>query len=776
MTTLLRKIRLYVRDLLGGSAEDQSLRDEIGFHIEMETKELVAAGLDPAEAHRRAMIRFGGVDRFSEKAREARLGRALDTLARDFLYALRSFRRTPAFTLVAVLTIALGIGANTAIFSVVHAVLLKPLPYQTPSELLRIQTSWTGTPQAAISPAEFLDYRERLAETADLGVYVVGNVTLTGSGEPERFRAAFVSQGVLEALAVPPLRGRWFTAEEDNTDAPVALIDEGFWTRQLGADDAVVGQTLTVNGNPFQVVGIMPASFRMPDDLLSEQRTEFYLPLGITSATARGSHFLAGLARPGPGHTSADVAALLEATGRWMVQTFPEDYPTDMGFAVTSAPLAQSVRGPVRTPVLVLLATVGLVLLIACANVASLLIARAEARGQEFAIRAALGAPGRRLATQVVVESLVLAGLGGALGGLVALGLTPALAQASSRAIPWMGAVRPNASVLGFTALATLLTGLVFGAAPAFQAAGRAPIGALREGGRAGAGKAGRRLRSALVVGELAFALVLLAAAALLGRSFAGLLQVDPGYTTENIFTAELSLPSTAYPENADVVNLYRELEGRVRAVPGVEAAGLVTNLPLASQLGDLNFQIEGQATGSGEVSPRADWQAVTPGYMEAMGIRLLRGRAISPQDDGTAPGAVVISQTLAERYWPDRDPMGTRFELGGGAGPGWVTVVGVVADVRHSGLQQEPRGQMYLPHQQFLYWNGGGPARGLKLAVRSRLPEDELRGALAGAVATLDPTLPLARPRTMATIRSTSTAVPRVLTALPPPPSADWW
>jgi putative ABC transport system permease protein len=689
----------------------------------------------------------------------------------DVRYALRTLVRAPGFAILAVLTLALGVGANAAIFAVVDHVLLRALPYDDPETLVRIVNRWDGSPEADLSPAEYFDYEEQTRGMSAIGALSTGSVVITGGDAPERVSATFATASLLEVLGTPPAIGRHFTAQEDTPEAPgVALLMDGFWRRRFAADRGVVGSTIVVNGNVVTVVGVMPPDFRTPLDHAADQPAELILPMGIDRATVpnRGSHFLHGYARLAPGTSLEAADGAIGGVAARFVRTFPDDYPAAMRFGVSLVPLHEDVVGPVRTPLLVMLGAVGFVLLIACANVASLVLSRADARRRELAVRAALGAGRRRLVRQLTVESAVLAALGGIAGVLLAVWGVTALVALRPPGIPRLDAVTVDARLLGFALLTTVLTALLFGLAPALQAARPDLYAALREGGRGGTGsRGGSRLRRGLVVGELALALMLLAGAGLLGRSFLALREVDTGYATEGVLTFRLSLPSASYAEEAQVIGFFDRLTTELAALPGVTAAGAVSNLPLASSLGDINMQIEGRPTSSGDVSPRGDWQVVTPAYFDAIGMRIVRGRGIEPTDDADAPGVVVINEALADAYWPGEDPVGRRFTLGGGAGPGTVTIVGIIADVRHERLADTPGPEMYLAHAQFRFWNGGSVVRALTVAISTPGDIAALAPGVREVVRRIDPNLPMSALRTMEEVRGASIAWPRFLTTL---------
>ncbi|HEX2187999.1 MAG TPA: ABC transporter permease [Longimicrobiaceae bacterium] len=753
--------------------------EELRFHLDMRTAELVRRGAAEAEARAQAGREFGDVEAArrslyrTEEVRERGRRRSewLDELRQDLVYGARQLRRRPGFTAAAVFTLALGIGANTAVFSIVDATLLRELPYPAPERLVRLSSYWDDEPEGKISPAEYFDYADRLRSLEAMGVYAVGPANLTGDGAPERVRTGYLTAGTLPALGVAPAAGRYFTAAEDAPGGDAVMLGHGLWTRRWGASPKVLGSRIVVDGAPRTVVGVMPAGFRLPRDMEEGETTELFRPLEMDRAaatTARGSHFLEGVGRLRPDVSVEAADREIAGVAAGFSRDFPDDYPAGMRFGARAAPLREAVLGRVRPVLAPLLGAVALVLLIACANVANLLLVRMDARGRELAVRAALGAGRGRLVRQLLAEGALLAALGGAAGVLLAAWATRAVPLLEMADLPSAGEVRMDPAVLAFALGASLLSLLAFGLAPALHASRGRVHEALKESGRAGTGGVRRRrLRGALVAAEVALAVVLLLGAGLLIRSLAALHAVDPGFRTGGVLTTRVSLPDAAYGNDERVVGGLRELLRRVEEVPGVVEAGAVTNLPLASTLGDLNLEIEGRPLPEGAASRRADWQAVTPGYLRAVGMQVLRGRGIEPSDDERAPGVVLINESLARLYWPGEDPVGRRFKLGGGAGPGWVTIAGVVRDVRHAALGEPPRPEMYIPHAQFRFWNGGGAARGMTLAIHTRGDPARLAGPVREAVRAFDPDLPLADVRTLAEVRSESVARPRFLALL---------
>jgi predicted permease len=766
-TLWFRQLVFRLRALFDRRALERELDDELRFHLEMEAAERERGGLAPAAARTDAARRFGGVERTKDELRDARGSSAIENILKDVRYAVRALRRNPGFTVAAVLTLGLGIGANTALFSVVNGVLLRPLPYAQPERLVALQNRWEGNDgSSSISPAEYFDYLDQLTAFEQIGVSAPVTVSLTGDGEPERLPAAAVSVGVLRGLGVAPVAGRVFAPEEDVPAPQVVMLSHGLWQRRFGADASVLGRRIIVNGMPRTVIGVMPPGFRVPDDLSATTPAEMFMPLGLhrDSVAIRGSHYLTGVARLRRGVTVEQGTADIAAVASRLVSQYPNDYPEKMGFRAGVVPLLDSVVGEVRPVLVVLLAAVGFVLLIACANVAGLLLSRTEGRRREMAVRTALGAGRGRLVRQLLVESIVLALVGGAVGvGLAALG-TRGLIALRPPDLPRLDAIGVDTRVLLFAFGASTLVGILFGLLPAIQATRLDVQSMLREAGRGFAGSRRQGARRALVVGEVALALVLLVGAGLMTRSFVALLSVDPGYRVDHVLTVPVTLPTARYQEDERVIGFFQELTRRVSRLPGVITAGAVAGVPLVAERGDLGINIAERPLPAGEARRRADWQVVTPGYFQAMGIRLLRGRGIEESDQAHTPGVVVINQALANKYWAGEDPLGKRFTLGGRAGPGEVTIVGIVADVRHASLASAPEAEMYLAHTQFRFWGSRSIMRALTLVARTTGEPAALTRAVRGEVAALDAQLPVGTFRTMEEVRGESVSQPRFL------------
>ena len=775
MHFIRRIARLFTR-----RSDDALMDEEMRFHLEMEERELREAGHSAAEARRLARVRFGGVERYREEGREAR-GRAGDDAIRDVRYALRGVRRRPGFAAAVVATLAVGIGATTAVWSLMDAVLLNPLPFPAADRLARVQV-WFSGDEGALSPAEYLDYRRGTTEVfSALGAYALGSATVAGGAASagaagagagagagaERVDAAYVAAELFAAIGQEPLLGRPFTAEEELGAGYAALVTEGYWRTRLGADPGAVGRPLTIDGHPWTIVGVMPSSFRLPEHLVAGTAPELILPLGIHPDTTyrRGSHFLQSVARLADGVTLDRATAAIEGVTARFSADFPDDYEADMGFRAAAVPLREAVVGDVRAAVRVAFAAVLLVLLVGAANVAALLLARGESRRGEIALRATLGARRPRLVRQLLAETLVLGILGGALGLALAWLALRGLVVLDPAGIPRLEEVALDGRAIAFAGGLSLLCGALFGLLPALRLAPEGAAGALREAGtRVTAG--GRALRRSLVVAEIGLALALLTAAGLLGRTMGELLAVDTGLRLDDVVATEFTVPVAAYPEEIQVRDFVAAAVAGVAGLPEIEAAGAVTNLPLAEGIGDVGVAIPGRDVG-GDGTLNVDWQAATPGYDRAVGLRLVAGRWFDATDRTDAPGAVVINRTFAETWWPAGDALGATVRLSAETAPGEARIVGVVEDVKHEGPAAPATLQIYIPHRQFGFWYNQGPARGMTLVARARTGARTAPAAIRGSFADLDASVGLGEFITLEGAYRDALAGPRFLAAL---------
>jgi predicted permease len=670
-------------------------------------------------------------------------------LFQDLRYSFRTLIQRPSFTLAAVLTLALGIGGNTAIFTLVYEVLLKPLPYPESERVVEVWNRWDGESHHLAEP-EFKTYLAETRSFAAMAAFGEGALNLTGTGEPERLSAVWASADILKVLGVEPFHGRYFTLEEDRPGADdVVVLSHGLWKRRFGSDPALVGGKVELNGVPHAVVGILPPGTRMPRDYATGELTDLWLPLGLDPADPGhwGMHYLSAVARLESEVDLTQAQADLDLVVERMKERVSSDDAASLpSFTAILAPVADQLAGPVRPALMMLLGAVALVLLIASANVANLLLMRAESRRREMALRFALGAGKLRLLRQGLTESLILAGLGGVAGLGVGVWALDAFILISPAGIPRLWAIRLDARMLVLSILISLLTGLVFGLVPAWRAARFGALATLRDGDPRTGWEPGRhRLRSLLVVAETMLAVVLAIGAGLLVKSLWKLHRVDPGYHTEHVLTMRLALPASAYEKASQIASFHRQLRERIEALPEVEAAGGVTHLPLASRRGDWNFYPEDRVIEPGQPKPRGDWQVVTPGYFQAMGVPILRGRDIRDSDDVQSPLVLLVNRALAERYWPGESPVGQRIRLGGNDNNPFVTIAGVVSDIRHQGLGEEAVPELYFPQAQAAKMMGRSESRTFFLAVRTAGPPERLARAVRAELAAIDADLPVA-------------------------------
>ncbi|HEY7514283.1 MAG TPA: ABC transporter permease [Vicinamibacteria bacterium] len=692
--------------------------------------------------------------------------RLASALVTDAVRGARSLLRSPGLAVAGSLTLALGIGAATALFSVVNAVLVRPLPYDRPETRVMIWSRWTGFEKTWVSEHEVLDYRG-LSAFRQVAAWATDQVNLTGDGDPVRVGVATVTANAFPTLGADPLLGRHFRPEEERPGADaVVIVSYRLWQGRYGADPALVGRSILIDGQSRQVVGIMPRGFRLPTDYGEDaaEPTELWIPLFLDPASERGNHGLFAAAELAPGTTADQASAQLAALARSLTEEGL--YPEAMRFSAFAVPLSDEIAGGVRPALLLLSGAVVLLLLIACANVAHLLLARAEVRRREIAIRTSLGADRKRLLVQLLAESLVLAVPSGLLGVvLAALGVRLFFASGLA-GIPRAEEVGMDVRVLLFAMVVALGTTLLFGLAPARLFLGVHPADALRDGGRgATAGRGRSRLRGFLVVAETALSVVLLVAAGLLLQSLWALQRVELGFVPDHVLTARVSLPETGYEEADKVVAFYRQVLERVRAVPGVKSAGLIRLLPLGAPIGDWGLDVEGYVESPGH-NAKGDWQVASDGALEALGERIVRGRSFAATDTTDGDQVGLVNETMARTYWPEGDAIGGRFRMGSNPARPWVTVVGVVADVRHNGVTVPIKEKFYRPLSQF-HRSTGNPRRTMSVVLRTEGDPARFAGALRAAVRDVDPSVPLAAVRPMSEVVETALATPRLAGAV---------
>ena len=721
---------------------DRELDRELAGYVKLLIEEKIRAGMSPDEARRAALVQVGGVEQVKERVRDVRPGASMETLWRDVRYAARSLARNPAFTVVAIVTLALGIGANTAIFSIVNGVMLRPLPYLDAGRLVAIVSLVNGV-GTTVSPADLMDWRRDARSFVGLAGSYSSQTILSGSGDAEQIDQARITANAFDVLGVRPLLGRAFLAGEDVAGAPrVAILSEGLWRRRFNSDSSIVGRSITLDGFLTLVVGVAPAAMQWPEPV------DVYLGTRFTerdlSTASRGARWITVVGRLAPGASLESARSELDAISGRIALMDPDH---NAGVRARITPLLESMTGSVREPLWVLLGAVALVLLIACANVGGLTLGRVAARDAELALRTALGATRGRLVRQLLVESLLLALVGGCIGVALALVGVKALIAIAPANLPRLDDVGLDGKVLAFALVLTTLTGLLFGIAPALNASAFAVHDRLRAGGRGG-GTAGRasaaRSRRLLVVAEVMLALVLLSGAGLLLRSLARLRDVDPGFRSDGLATFSLGqLPRSYATKEAEIDFTTRLLAG-LRRLPGVTAADVSFNLPLNGGSTQLTIKVRGAPPDPRE--PRAQARAAGPEYFAAMGIPLLRGRMFTERDrltrNGGEPQVLLISAELARRYFPNEDPIGKYLETGWG-NVGWPgvkfggEVIGVVGDVRQRALSQDVTPHMYMP---YLQW----PVNEYDVVIRSTTPPEAVLAGARTVLRALDPQIPM--------------------------------
>jgi len=754
-----RKIRLRVRSLFRKSEVDAELSEELRFHLEREARKNEAAGMSKEEAQRSALVEFGGAEQVKEECRDERGVNALENFVQDLRYGLRLMWRSRGFTLVAILCLALGIGANTALFSVVNGVLLRPLPYPDPTSLVVISAVNQKTEQIfPLCDADFLDWRSQNQSFGAVAAFSSGNrFNISGSGIPQQVSGGFVTAEYFSVLGVGPVLGRTFLPNEDLEASPrLAVLSYGLWQSRYGSNPSVIGQQIVLNGSNSTVIGVMPRNF------LPSSETQLWVNLAIKPPNRRGPYYLTGEARLKPGATLEQARANLTAIARRIEEQNPL---TNSHMTFRAVPLEEAIVGDVRPALLVLLGAVGFVLLIASANVANLQLARASVRAREVAIRAALGASRARITMQLLTESILLAAMGGLFGLLLAKLGVKLLINLGPSSLPRLDEVRIDAHVLVFTCVLSLSSGILFGLVPAL-AGGRSDLNkSLREGGRSLAeGHHRSRARGVIVVAEIALSLVLLIGGGLMLKSFYRLQTVNPGVNASNALTMQISLPQRHYDDNKTIA-FYRQLLEKLQTLPRVESAAVGMALPPnLLEITDY-FTVEGQAETSERDLGLADLVFVSPDYFRALGVPLITGRYFTGGDRADAPKVVLINQMLARHYWPNQSPVGKRIKTGGAERPNnpWMEIVGVVGDVKYSGLDGAPEMVLYWPAEQFAW-------QSMYVVLRTSPTLGDptvLASAVQNTVWSLDKDVPVAHIRTLEQLLSESVQQPRFRTVL---------
>jgi predicted permease len=678
----------------------------------------------------------------------------VETLWYDLSHSIRALFKHPGFTAVAVLSLAIGIGANSAIFSVTNALLLRPLPYKDADRLVILWSRSPGlnVPQDWFSTGQYLDIKTQNDVFDETSISIGGSFNLTGQGRPEHIDGARVSSSLFSLLGAGSLLGRVFLPEEDEPGKPqTVILSNGFWKHQFGADPDVIGRTLTLNGIDFTVVGVMPADFSLNKEVMPAvngiQNADLLVPLPMNeSARAnRGNEDFNIFARVKPGITIAQAQADMDIIADRMKQQYPANYPPSGGLTISIVPLLEQVVGDISLPIRVLFGAVGFVLLIACANVANLLLARAATRQKEIAIRAALGASRLRLARQLLTESMLLALAGGSMGVLIALFEIKVLRAVAPDNIPRLNEVSIDGRVMLFTGFIALLTGFVFGLAPALRASRADPGEALKEGGRnsgSASGGGGSRTRKLLVISEVALSLLLLIGAVLLLRSYRRIGNAYPGFDPHNVLSLRLQLPSARYPTPDSIISFFRRVGEALKRSPEIQSVATTYSLPMSTvALAWEPITVEGYVPKNSQDLIISNVRIVSPDYFHVMGVSLLKGRYFDAHDTRGAPEAVIVDQTFAERFWPNEDPIGKR--LHSGSSGSWRTVVGVISDSKEYSSEKEPPIAVYFPFEQYL-------ARSMFLVIRTVSDPAQMTPAITNEIQALDPDMPVFDVNTM--------------------------
>jgi predicted permease len=759
----MRILAVRAKGLFSRSRRESELEAELESHLEAIAEESIRQGMAPEEARRVARREFGGLEQTKELYREQRGLPSLETFLEDIRFGARMLAKNPGFTIVAVLTLALGIGANAAIFSVVDAVLLRPLAYKDADRLVTILHNGDNP----VAVANYIDWRDQSSSFEAMGAADYWSANLSGIDSPEHILGLSVTQSLLTLLGVEPLLGRLFVAGEDQKGAEhEVILSYGLWQRRFAGDSKVVGKVITLDGEPYTVLGVMPRTFKFAPFWAT--RAEMWVPNAFGDRIHnRGGNSLRIFARLKQDVALSEARAEIATITARLEQKFPG---TNRDVVVT--PLKQNVVGQVKAPLLLLLGAVGFVLLIACANVAHMLLARSATRQKEIAVRTALGAPRTRVIRQFLTENLLLAAMGASAGLLLAVWGTRALVALSPAFIPRVDTIGIDARVILFLIGVTVLTGMVFGLAPAMHASAVNLTDTLKDGGRGGSdGNRRNRLRSFLVASEFALALILLIGAGLMVRSFFALQSIDPGFNPNRVLSMAVSVAGTQESEPHRRAIFYQQLIERVRALLGVEAAGGINHLPLAGDMWGWPFAIEGRGKPLPGESPVGVYRIVMPGYFETMRLPVLRGREIAATDDASAPGVVLINEKAARKYWPGENPLGKHiaFDDDKAASPTWLTVIGIVRDAKQENWAEAPYPEVYLAALQ----NGGflgereSHASYITLVVRTRGNPAALSAMIKNTVWSLDRNLAISEVLTMDDVVAEANAQPRFEMAL---------
>jgi putative ABC transport system permease protein len=758
----IRKLWERIRDTIRNEPREPEFEAEMEEHVRLLAERYHRQGMTAEAALLAARRQFGNPTLLKEDLRAMRIISAIEALRSDLTYAARMLRKNPGFAAAAVITLALGTGANTAIFSICNAVLFKPLPYAEPERIVMLSERQRDGKLGDVAPANFVDWRDGSRSFSGMAAMrapsFASSFILGGQREASRLTGGDVTSSFFSVLGVQFMLGRNFLPDEDRPRQNVAILSYATWSQRFGADRDIAGKAITLNNTTYTVVGVLPADFQFGStaaDFQARSQVDIWVPLALDpQRLQRGAHMLLVIARLKPGVKLAQAQTELNVLGANLAQQYPEQ---DKDIGIVAMPLADQVTGSVRVALEALLGAVGLVLLIACANVANLLLNRAAARQKEMAVRIALGATRGRLAQQLLTESLLLAGLGGSAGFILAIAamvaLTPQLPADLSRA----ARISVDARLLIFTAVISLVTGILFGLGPLFGTWRESAGESLKQNNRTLSGIQ-TRLRSALAVAQIAIAITLLIGAGLMVKSFWALVHVAPGFRSDSIVTARLSLPRFRYADNGKIAAFEQVLRENLHGRPGIQSAGFATYVPLSGLENGWSFVVEGRPPLPVGTYNMSNYRPVSPGYFETIGIPLLRGRSFTVADTAESPWVAMINDSMAREYWPGENPIGQRLQ--NGPGEKWRTVIGVVGDVLHDGLDGAPKPEMYLPVEQ-----SSNIESSPTIVVRTTLDPGASAAELRGMVSALDPAIAIDRIETMQQLVSGSVAEPRFRT-----------
>jgi putative ABC transport system permease protein len=757
---LLRKWASRLGGAFNKTQHDRDLAEEIESHLQLHIDDNLRTGMSPAEARRQALLKFGGIESTKESYRDRAGLPFIETLFHDVRFALRMLRKNPGFTAIAVLTLSLGIGASTAVFSLVDAVLLKPLPYP---HYERIVFPWRQSPQGLNlgyneipwGRPEFRVIAQESKTFQSLGAFQGDSFNLTGSGDPIRLDGLRASAGFFPALGVSPLLGRTFSFDEDQPGHQHSVVlGYQLWRDRFGADSAILGRSIELNGEGYIVIGVMPRGFafpraeEMPGGFTFAPEAQLWIPLALSHAPRMPAEddllAVVGRLKPGIGVDQGQAEMNL------FTQRFETQNPGGKGwFNTRVTPISRQIAGDTRRPLLLILCAVVVVLLIACSNVASLLLTRSLGRKREFILRTALGANNRRLIRQLLTESLLLATFSGFLGVLLANAAIHFVKILGPSNIPRLGETNLDLRVLAFALAVSFCAGILFGLAPAIAVSRKNLIESLKAGGqRSGESHPNARLRNALLVSEVALAFALVIAAGLLTQSFFHLLHVDPGFTAERVLTFELSLPATRYSDQPRTTALYQNVLQKLRALPAVESAGIIETLPMGGATESTGIRIPGHIPADKNETPYSNYTVASPGYFVTVGTRLLRGRDFLASDTADSLPVTIINNAMAKKFWPGSDPLGKQVGPGSTLYPA-ATIIGIVADTKRLSLREEPAPEMFVLYNQKVWPS----LLTMDVVLRTKIDPASASASARQAIHSVDPDLPLAKISTLETL-----------------------